>query len=57
MRELADRRADGCIKRGLWMTDVPAELASGNRPLDEAAVGARRDPREMRLFGFVATSG
>jgi len=30
MRRLAGRKADGWISGGLWMTDVPGELAHGN---------------------------
>ena len=58
MRRLAGRKADGWISGGLWMTDVPGELADGNRAIDEAAAGAGRDPRQIRrLFDFSGTFG
>jgi len=58
MRRLAGRQADGWISGGLWMTDVPAELAHGNRVIDEAAIAAGRDPSEIRrLFDFAGTFG
>ena len=58
MRRLAARQADGWISGGLWMTDVPAELAYGNRVIDEAATAAGRDPSEIRrLFDFAGTFG
>ncbi len=58
MRRLAGRKADGWISGGLWMTDVPGELAHGNRLIDEAAAETGRDPREIRrLFDFAGTFG
>ena len=58
MRRLAGQKADGWISGGLWMTDVPAELAHGNRVIDEAATAAGRDPGEIRrLFDFAGTFG
>jgi alkanesulfonate monooxygenase SsuD/methylene tetrahydromethanopterin reductase-like flavin-dependent oxidoreductase (luciferase family) len=58
MRRLVGRQADGWISGGLWMTDVPAELAHGNRVIDEAATAAGRDLSEIRrLFDFVGTFG
>jgi alkanesulfonate monooxygenase SsuD/methylene tetrahydromethanopterin reductase-like flavin-dependent oxidoreductase (luciferase family) len=58
MRRLVGRQADGWISGGLWMTDVPAELAHGNRVIDEAATAAGRDPGEIRrLFDFAGASG
>ena len=58
MRRLAGAQADGWITGGLWMTDVPRELSDGNRAIDEAAVAAGRDPRQVRrLFDFSGTFG
>jgi len=58
MRRLVGRQADGWISGGLWMTDVPAEMAYGNRVIDEAATAAGRDPGEIRrLFDFAGTFG
>ena len=58
MRRLVGRQADGWISGGLWMTEVPAELAHGNRVIDEAATAAGRDPGEIRrLFDFAGASG
>ena len=58
MRRLVGRQADGWISGGLWMTDVPAELAHGNRVIDDAATAAGRDPSEIRrLFDFAGTFG
>jgi len=58
MRRLVGRQADGWISGGLWMTDVPAELAHGNRVIDEAATAVGRNPGEIRrLFDFAGTFG
>ena len=57
MRHLAGRKADGWISGGLWMTDVPRELAHGNRVIDEAAAENGRDPSQIRrVFDFAGTS-
>jgi alkanesulfonate monooxygenase SsuD/methylene tetrahydromethanopterin reductase-like flavin-dependent oxidoreductase (luciferase family) len=56
MRRLVGRKADGWISGGLWLTDVPGELARGNRVIDEAAAKAGRDPRQIRrIFDFAGT--
>jgi len=58
MRRLTGQKADGWISGGLWMTDVPDELAHGNRIIDDAAADAGRNPHQIRrLFDFAGTFG
>jgi alkanesulfonate monooxygenase SsuD/methylene tetrahydromethanopterin reductase-like flavin-dependent oxidoreductase (luciferase family) len=58
MRRLVGRKADGWISGGIMMTNVERELAAGNRIIDEAAMEAGRDPRQVRrLFDFTGTFG
>jgi alkanesulfonate monooxygenase SsuD/methylene tetrahydromethanopterin reductase-like flavin-dependent oxidoreductase (luciferase family) len=57
-RRLVGRKADGWIAAGLIMTDPYREVAEGNAMIDEAAVEAGRDPREIRrLYDSPGTFG
>jgi alkanesulfonate monooxygenase SsuD/methylene tetrahydromethanopterin reductase-like flavin-dependent oxidoreductase (luciferase family) len=52
-RRLVGRTADGWITGAAWMTDVDRQLGKGNQIIDEAAIGAGRDPRDIhRIFDF-----
>jgi alkanesulfonate monooxygenase SsuD/methylene tetrahydromethanopterin reductase-like flavin-dependent oxidoreductase (luciferase family) len=52
-RRLVGRKADGWITGAAWMTDVERQLAEGNQIIDEAAMAAARDSREIRrIFDF-----
>ena len=57
-RRLAGQKADGWIAGGIAMADVPAELAAANRAIDEAALAAGREPRDIRrIFDCAGTFG
>jgi alkanesulfonate monooxygenase SsuD/methylene tetrahydromethanopterin reductase-like flavin-dependent oxidoreductase (luciferase family) len=52
-RRLVGRKADGWITGAAWMSDVPSQLAEGNRIVDDAAAEAGRDPSQIRrIFDF-----
>jgi alkanesulfonate monooxygenase SsuD/methylene tetrahydromethanopterin reductase-like flavin-dependent oxidoreductase (luciferase family) len=46
MLSLVGRKADGWFPSAPYL--APGDLASGNQAIDDAAVGAGRDPREIR---------
>jgi alkanesulfonate monooxygenase SsuD/methylene tetrahydromethanopterin reductase-like flavin-dependent oxidoreductase (luciferase family) len=57
-RKLVGHKADGWIAAGLIMTDPYREVADGNAMIDEAALEAGREPREIRrLYDSPGTFG
>jgi len=48
MRRLVAEKADAWIAGGAWLSDIDGEVTRGNNTIDEAAMAAGRDPREIR---------
>ena len=58
MRRLVGEKADAWIAGGAWISDVDAVVPSGNLAVDEAALAAGRDPREIRrIWDFEGSFG
>jgi hypothetical protein len=56
MLRLIGRKADGWLPSLMYLEDPHGDLERGNRTIDEAAIKAGRDPREIRRLLNVAGS-